>query len=85
VALEGSSFYKLPAVFRWFSGSIGYHHVHHLSPMIPNYNLKRCHDENELFSSIKPVGFKRSLKALNYRLWDEEKGEMVSFKKIKRI
>jgi acyl-lipid omega-6 desaturase (Delta-12 desaturase) len=40
-ALEGSSFYKLPVVFTWFSGNIGYHHVHHLGPKIPNYRLRR--------------------------------------------
>jgi omega-6 fatty acid desaturase (delta-12 desaturase) len=36
-AMEGSSFYRLPGLLRWFSGNIGYHHVHHLSPRIPNY------------------------------------------------
>ena len=35
-ALKGSSFYKLPRVLQWFSGNIGFHHIHHLSPRIPN-------------------------------------------------
>jgi hypothetical protein len=43
-AMEGSSFYKLPPLLRWFSSNIGYHHVHHLSPRIPNYHLKSCYD-----------------------------------------
>jgi len=42
--LQGSSFYKLPRVLQWFSGNIGFHHIHHLSPRIPNYNLQACHD-----------------------------------------
>ena len=43
-AMEGSSFYKLPTVLRWFSSNIGYHHVHHLGSRIPNYRLKECYD-----------------------------------------
>ncbi len=41
-ALQGSSFYKLPKVLQWFSGNIGFHHIHHLSPRIPNYHLEKC-------------------------------------------
>ncbi|HEX2750128.1 MAG TPA: fatty acid desaturase, partial [Verrucomicrobiales bacterium] len=43
-ALQGSSFYKLPRLLQWFSGNIGFHHIHHLSPRIPNYNLQKCHE-----------------------------------------
>ena len=42
-AMAGSSYYNLPRVLQWFSGNIGYHHIHHLNPKIPNYNLERCH------------------------------------------
>ncbi|MCG8604943.1 fatty acid desaturase, partial [bacterium] len=49
VALQGSSFYKLPKVLQWFTGNIGFHHVHHLLPRIPNYSLERCHYENAVF------------------------------------
>ena len=48
-ALQGSSFYKLPRVLQWFSGNIGFHHVHHLSSRIPNYNLERCHNSHPIF------------------------------------
>ena len=75
-ALKGSSFYKLPKVFQWFSGNIGIHHIHHLSPKIPNYNLQACHDENELFQ-IEPVTFVPSLKSLAFRLWDEDQNKLV--------
>ena len=44
IALQGSSFFKLPKILQWFTGNIGYHHIHHLSPRIPNYYLKKCHD-----------------------------------------
>ena len=50
MALRGSSFLKMPRIIQWFSGNIGFHHIHHLSPKIPNYNLERCHQENQMFS-----------------------------------
>ena len=84
-SLEGGSFYKLPAVLRWFTGSIGYHHVHHLNSKIPNYYLAKCHDEFQELNSIKPVDFWGSLKALNYRLHDEETGKMIGFREAKEL
>ena len=83
VALQGSSYYKLPGILRWFTGNIGFHHIHHLGPMIPNYNLRRCHLENALFQEIKPLTFWASFKALTYRLWDERTNELISFRKLR--
>jgi len=83
MALEGSSYYKLPRILQYFSGNIGFHHIHHLSPMIPNYKLARCHQENELFNIIKPLTFWSSFKTLSFRLWDEKAKHMISFRKLK--
>jgi omega-6 fatty acid desaturase (delta-12 desaturase) len=83
MALEGSSYYKLPRILQYFSGNIGFHHIHHLSPMIPNYKLSRCHRENALFQEVKPLTLWTSFKSLSYRLWDENAQEMVSFRKFK--
>ncbi len=80
--LEGSSFYQLPKVLQWFSGSIGFHHIHHLSPRIPNYLLEKCHKENSLFQ-VEPVKLFSSFKSLTYRLWDENKRQLVNFRAIK--
>ncbi|MFQ5512270.1 MAG: fatty acid desaturase [Candidatus Krumholzibacteriia bacterium] len=78
-ALEGSSFYKLPRVLQWFSGNIGFHHVHHLSPRIPNYNLQKCHESHPMFQAAKHITVWSSLKSLGYRLWDEERKKLVGF------
>jgi acyl-lipid omega-6 desaturase (Delta-12 desaturase) len=78
-ALKGSSFYKLPKVLQWFTGNIGFHHIHHLSPRIPNYYLERCHDADPFFDAIKPVTLWASLKTLRFRLWDEQKNSFVGF------
>jgi acyl-lipid omega-6 desaturase (Delta-12 desaturase) len=78
-ALRGSSFYKLPRVLQWFSGNIGFHHIHHLSPGIPNYKLESCHKQVPLFRQVKPVTLLSSLKALSFRLWDEQQKRLVGF------
>jgi omega-6 fatty acid desaturase (delta-12 desaturase) len=83
-SLDGGSFYRLPAVLRWFSGSIGYHHIHHLNPRVPNYHLNRCQNQVSGLDRTKTIGFFASLKALNYRLWDEERGTLVGFGEIRR-
>jgi len=82
-ALEGSAFLKFPAILQWFTGNIGFHHVHHLSSMIPNYNLAKCHYENDLFKKVKAISFLASFKGLNLGLWDEKSRQMVSFKEAR--
>jgi omega-6 fatty acid desaturase (delta-12 desaturase) len=82
-ALQGSSFYKLPRVLQWFSGNIGFHHIHHLSPRIPNYHLERCHRAEPLFQTVRPVTLLGSLKSLTFRLWDEQRHRLVSFRALK--
>jgi omega-6 fatty acid desaturase (delta-12 desaturase) len=83
-ALQGSSFYRLPSVLRWFSGNIGYHHVHHLSPRIPNYNLARCHESAAMFREVKPLGLLRSFRSMRLHLWDESRRRLVSFRDMRR-
>ncbi|MEX2581274.1 MAG: fatty acid desaturase [Verrucomicrobiales bacterium] len=83
-ALEGSSFYKLPKVLQWFSGNIGFHHIHHLSPRIPNYNLERCHRSDPMFTEVTPTTMFGSLKSLTFRLWDENARKLISFGQLKK-
>ncbi len=78
-AMEGSSFYRLPAVGRWFSCSIGYHHVHHLNPRIPNYRLKPCHESIPALCARTPLTFRQSLPAVRLKLWDEQRQALVGF------
>jgi len=81
-ALKGSSMFKLPGLLNWFTGNIGYHHIHHLSPLIPNYNLKKCHKENKIFQEVKPLTFFSAFESLFLRLWDEKRQMMVGFNEI---
>jgi acyl-lipid omega-6 desaturase (Delta-12 desaturase) len=84
-ALRGSSFYKLPKILQWFSGNIGFHHIHHLSPRIPNYHLQKCHEADPLFRRVKPITLFSSLKSLNFRLWDEQNKKLVGFGYLKQL
>jgi acyl-lipid omega-6 desaturase (Delta-12 desaturase) len=81
-ALRGSSHLQLPAVLRWFTGSIGLHHVHHASPKIPNYRLQACHDSNRVFQKSPVVTLRSGMAALNLALWDETRGRMVRFRDV---
>ena len=84
-ALEGSSFYKLPKILQWFSGNIGFHHIHHLSPRIPNYELENAHHAEPMFSEIKPLTLRTSLKSLTFRLWDEKSGRLTGYSVLKNM
>ncbi len=81
--LQGSSFYKLPLILQWFSGNIGFHHIHHLSAKIPNYNLPQCYYENSVFH-VKPLTIAASLKSLSLRLYDEEQKMLIGWSGLKR-
>lgn len=84
-ALQGSSFYKLPKVLQWFSGNIGLHHIHHIRPRIPNYNLQRCLEAFPALQAVEPLTLWRSLRSLRFRLWDEAGQKMVGFRALHRM
>ena len=85
VALEGSSYYKLPKVLQWFTGNIGLHHIHHIRPRIPNYNLQQCYDEVTAVQNVKPLSIRESLKSVWMKLWDEKRHTLVSFRSLKTL
>jgi acyl-lipid omega-6 desaturase (Delta-12 desaturase) len=84
-ALQGSSYYKLPRVLQWFSGNIGFHHIHHLSPNIPNYNLERCHNADPIFEQVRPLTVFESFKSLKYRFWDEPARKLVGVARMRQL
>lgn len=84
VALQGSSYYHLPRLLQWFTGNIGFHHVHHLSPRIPNYRLESCHRENEIFRQARVIHMGESLRTIPLTLWDESAQRLISFAEHRR-
>jgi acyl-lipid omega-6 desaturase (Delta-12 desaturase) len=83
-ALRGSSHLKLPSVLRFFTGNIGLHHVHHLSARVPNYNLQRAHDETAIFHEVPTLSLWDGLRAVRLKLWDEDRGRLVTFAEAQR-
>jgi omega-6 fatty acid desaturase (delta-12 desaturase) len=83
-AMKGASYYRLPAIFRWFSGNIGFHHIHHLSPRIPNYRLKAAYDQIPLLQNeVKTISFFGAVESVRLRLIDEaHNNRLVSFQDI---
>jgi acyl-lipid omega-6 desaturase (Delta-12 desaturase) len=78
-ALRGSSYLKLPGVLQFFTGNIGLHHVHHLNARIPNYNLQRAHDRNAIFHDVPTLSLWDGLRAVRFKLWDEDRRRLVTF------
>ena len=79
-ALQGSSFYDLPIVLHWLTGFIGFHHIHHISSKIPNYNLRDCFDQTPELRCVRHLTFRDSLSCFRLTLWDEERQRLVSFR-----
>ena len=81
--MQGSSFYKLPAVLQWFSGNIGFHHIHHLGAKIPNYNLPKAYQENSMFH-VEPITLLSSMKCLKWRVYDEASRSLAGWDVLKK-
>lgn len=84
-AMHGSSFYKLPKVLHWITGNIGFHHIHHLSPRVPNYYLEAVHNKNPLLQEVRTITLVSSLRSLRFRIWDEHSRKFIGFKEIKHL
>ncbi|HUZ73677.1 MAG TPA: fatty acid desaturase [Stellaceae bacterium] len=83
-ALQGSSYYDLPRPLHWLTGSIGFHHIHHLASRIPNYRLRACFEENPELHRSRRVTLWGSLNSARLALWDEETQKLVSFRHAAR-
>jgi len=84
-AMRGASYYRLPRVLEWMTGRIGLHHVHHLDPKIPNYHLRRCHDENGVLQSVTVLTVRESLRTASLKLWDAQHGRMIGFRALRAL
>ncbi|GAB1482080.1 fatty acid desaturase DesE [Treponema sp.] len=83
-AIRGSSYYKLNPFLRWVSGNIGLHHIHHLMPRIPNYNLQACLEAVPELKHKEALTFGKSIHSVSLNLWDEARGKLVSFREAHR-
>lgn len=82
--LQGSSFYDLPKWLHWVTGNIGFHHIHHLNPRVPNYHLEACYKSSEALQETNRLSISTSLKTAFLALWDEETERLISFAEYER-
>jgi omega-6 fatty acid desaturase (delta-12 desaturase) len=80
-ALSSSSFIRMNWLMHWFTGNIGYHHVHHLNARIPFYRLPEA---MALIPELQSPGttslLPRDMAAcLRLKLWDPKQDRLVSF------
>jgi len=83
-SLHGASYLVLPRALDWLTGSIGVHHVHHMSPRIPNYRLRQAHEENAAFHEVTQVRMRDTIDLVRRALWDEEERRLVTFGEVRR-
>jgi omega-6 fatty acid desaturase (delta-12 desaturase) len=84
-ALEGASYYALPKWMQWFSGNIGFHHIHHLSPKIPNYYLEACYKNGEIFQEkVRKISFLEGFKSVGLDLIDVKNNRLIRFRDLKQ-
>jgi omega-6 fatty acid desaturase (delta-12 desaturase) len=82
-AMTGTSYLELPRLLQWFTGNIGFHHIHHLSPRVPNYRLEACHRASSVLREENPLTLGRAFAAGNLTLWDESEAKLVRFRDAK--
>jgi omega-6 fatty acid desaturase (delta-12 desaturase) len=83
-AVHGSSWYDLPRFLHWWSGNIGFHHIHHLSSHIPNYRLRECLRDHPALENAPRLTFWSSLRCARLKLWDEERERLVGYREMRR-
>ncbi len=81
-ALRSTSYLHLPRILQWFTGNIGFHHVHHVNPRIPNYRLEACHNAIAALRSVPRLDLPAAVRGLRYTLWDNELGHLVPFRSV---
>ncbi len=85
-ALTSSSYIQMNRIMHWFTGNVGYHHVHHLNAKIPFYRLPEA--MSELVELQHPgttsLRFADIQACFSLKLWDPERQQLVSFRDAAR-
>lgn len=80
--MKGSSYLDFPKIIKWFTADVSYHHIHHLAPEIPNYNLRKCHNAHAEFQKVPTLGLFKALGSTKYKLWDEKNNKLITLKEL---
>ncbi|MBK5278727.1 MAG: fatty acid desaturase [Bacteroidia bacterium] len=85
-AMASTSCMVMNPVMQWFTGNIGYHHVHHLNSRIPFYRLLETLRSMPELGSAPTTSWELTeiIKCFRLKLWDPERGQMVTLRQLKR-
>lgn len=80
-ALESSSYMAMGPIMAWFTGNIGYHHVHHLNSTIPFYRLPEAMAGIPELQHPHRTSWKLGdvVACFRLKLWDPDLGKMVGY------
>lgn len=83
-ALSCSSMFDMPSWMHWFTGNIGYHHVHHLNHKIPFYRLPETMDAMEELQNPHRTSWRPSdvMACLRLKLWDAKERRMIGWAEL---
>ena len=86
-ALRASSYMKMHPIMHWFTGNIGYHHIHHVNARIPFYRLPEVYAhfpefQNPGLTSLRPADI---WACLRLKVWDPESQRMIGMKELKSL
>jgi omega-6 fatty acid desaturase (delta-12 desaturase) len=83
-AMQGSTFFDLPAPLRWFTANIGVHHIHHLASRIPSYRLSEVLRDHPKLREVSRLTLRDSFRCFRLALWDEEQRRLIGFRDLRR-
>ncbi len=83
-ALESSSYMIMPRVMHWFTGNIGYHHIHHTNARIPFYRLPEVYKAFPEFQNAKTTSLlpRDIASCFRMKVWDPEVNRMLTMREI---
>lgn len=83
-ALESSSFCTMSPLMHYFTGNIGYHHIHHLNAKIPFYRLPEVFKKMPEVQQAKTTNLKPSeiFRCLSLKVWDVENQKMIPLSQV---
>ena len=81
-AIRGSAHLDFGPILNWFMGHTEYHHIHHLSPSIPSYQLQRAHQDHPCLHPRQSMTLSAAVRTFRFTLWDRQAQRLVRFEDV---
>lgn len=83
-AMESSSYMKMNPVMHWFTGNIGYHHIHHVNEAIPFYRLPEAYSKIPALQKAKTTSLRIAeiYRCFQLKVWSPDENRMIGLKDL---